>query len=102
MGPNFRGPGSLAHYRVDEWILGVGAWVERLKINHADDQVYYQYTSRELEDDTTHTFRVTPVSAGGIDGIARSFVLLMVRRPDVPRVSYTYNNLTGNVTIAAV
>lgn len=91
--------GSPDHYRVDEYIDS--AWIERIRIKHAADLPYYQFKTRDLEDDTLHQFRVTPVSAGGQDGTARTYSFLMVRRPDAPELSYSYDNETGIVTIAA-
>lgn len=91
--------GTPDHYRVDEYIDST--WVERIRIKHVDDLPYYQFKTRDLEDDTVHTFRVTPVTVDGLDGTSRTFTFLMVRRPDVPDLIYSYSNDTGNLTIAA-
>ena len=62
---------------------------------------YFNWRSRVLEDSATHQFRVTPIGANGNNGTAKNFVVLMVRIPDPPRVSYSYSAGSGVVTIAA-
>ncbi len=92
--------GTVDHYRVDRW--DGAAWEVMRNITHQSDQVYYQYITGDLADDTDYLYRITPVNAGGLDGTPREFSFLMVRRPDVPAVTCNYDQTTGNLTIAAI
>jgi len=74
-------------------------WDEVAEIT-ADERTYYTFRTSVLDDDTTHTFRVVPVSAAGNDGTPATHTALMVRNPDVPQVSYAYNAVGGTVTIS--
>jgi len=84
------------HYRVEEYVGG--QWTERQSI--ADDgSQYYAWQSRYLEDETTHQFRIVPVGTNGNDGAATSFSCLMVRHPDAPTPTWSYNSGTKKATI---
>ncbi len=86
---------GAAYYRIDEYY---GAeWVERVRVTA--DQWYHTWTSRVLEDLTTHQFRIVPVDAAGNEGSATTRSALMVRHPDPPTASYAYDNGTGKVTV---
>jgi len=76
---------TAASYRVE--VYANAAWAtERLVI----DGSLYHWTPY-LADNTIHRYRIVPVDANGIDGQAREFSIAMVRRPDVPSVTLTYN-----------
>lgn len=63
---------------------------------------WWHYDTPGLADETTHTWRVLPVDAAGNQGTAVQFVALMVRHPDPPKVTFTYDGAgPGTVTIAA-
>lgn len=83
------------YYRVDEYINET--WVERRRL--PENNGYLQWESRFLEDGQTHLFHVVPIGINGNEGEAKQFAVLMVRRPDVPDVDYSYNEGTGNVTV---
>ncbi len=85
-------------YRVKE-LVGA-AWTERMSIT-SDGRPWYSYQSRFLEDVTTHQFRVYAVSAAGNDSSAVELDVLMVRCPDAPKVTGTYNTTTDKITITA-
>jgi len=90
---------AAAEYRVEE--LLAGEWTERTVVPD-DGSGYFTWRSGVLADGQTHQFRVTPIGDNGNTGTAKSWSLLMVRVPDVPLVTYTYNGAgAGTVTIAA-
>lgn len=95
---NWRAQTDATEYRVEEYVSA--AWTER-QVIPANGSGSYVWQSRWLEDETTHQFRVVPVNSAGNDGTPLAFSMLLVRIPDVPRVTYTYNATTDKVTIAA-
>lgn len=86
------------HYRLEEFISA--AWVLRAKIPDLGESLFKWFT-RYLEDVATHQIRLIPVGTNGNQGTAISVGILMVRFPDIPDVSYTYNSGDAKVTIAA-
>ena len=76
-------------------------WVEVQTLN-ATKWTTFQYQSPTLDDVTEHKFRVIPIDIGDIDGSAREFSFFMVRRPDRPLVTYTYDEGTAKITVAAL
>ena len=87
-------------YRIDEQVASV--WTERQTILD-ENQAFFRWRTRHLEDETTHEFRVVGIDTSGNDGSKVAwFRFLMVRHPDLPTVAYTYNGATPKtVTIAA-
>ncbi len=85
-------------YRVEEFVSA--AWVVRTTIQ-VGVETYFSFTSRYLEDVTTHQFRVIPVGTNEEDGSARPFTALMVRRPDRAEMALTYASGTAKVTVSA-
>ena len=88
---------DIENWRVDEYVDG--DWTER--ITTPATQWGQEWTSRYLEDNSTHRFRVVPLGANSIEGVAREFSVLMVRLPDLPDVTYSYDDGTGAVTATA-
>ena len=89
---------GVGHYRVDEQVSGV--WTGRARL-YQDGRGYYHWTSRWLEDVTSHAFRVVAVGVDGNEATAAELAVLMVRWPDPPDVSLSYSADTGKVTISA-
>lgn len=87
---------ATSHYVIEEFVDA--AWTERAQVVDQGES-YFSWVSRFLEDVTSHQFRVTPVGTNGVAGPQRAFTALMVRYPDVPDVSYTYDSDTAKVTI---
>lgn len=88
---------GAAQYRVDEYVASV--WTERGTV--ADNgEGFFAWTSRVLEDVTTHEFRIVPLDSAGNTGTATTFSKLMVRIPDVPSVSYAYDSGTAKITVS--
>ena len=85
-------------YLVQEDVAGT--WTT-FKTVLEDGSGYYLVSTRFLEDATVHTFRVLPVGTNENDGTAATLICLMVRNPDPPDVSFSYDSGTGAVTIAA-
>jgi len=86
------------HYRVEEYVAA--AWTLRTTVTD-DGSKYFTWNSRYLEDCTTHQFRIIPVGTNGNQGTALTLTVLMVRHPDVPDVTYSYDSGDAKVTIAA-
>ena len=88
---------NATNYRVEEYVSA--AWTEVITYA-ANGRSTFSHKSRWLEDQTTHQFRVIPISGAGNEGTALTFSFAMVRHPDSPQVTYTYNALNDKVTIA--
>jgi hypothetical protein len=87
-------------YRIDEKVLGV--WTEYATVLCDSSRGWQSYTTPTLADGQTHEWRVVPFDAANNEGAAVAFATLMVRYPDVPVVTHTYNGaLTRTVTITA-
>jgi len=84
------------YYRIDEYVDA--AWTERARRTDTD-ATDYTWTTRVLEDETDHNFRIVPVDAAGNDGTAEELTAYMVRVPDVPSVSGLFS--AGTLTITA-
>jgi len=81
-------------YEVQE-LVGA-AWVTRKKI--ADNgEWHFAWTSRALEDVTTHQFRIVPVST--TPGTPRPLTVFMVRHPDPPAGQFAYDPDSRKVTV---
>ncbi len=87
---------DVKYYFVDEYINE--SWKTRKRLN--DNGGYMEFESRFLEDSQNHTFRITPVGINGNEGQAKQFTTLCVRHPDVPDVSYSYDDETAKITIS--
>ncbi len=83
-------------YRIDEYVAN--AWVERTQITDGGEW-FFSWRSRNLEDVTSHRFRVVPL-LDDEEGTAQEMYFFMVRKPDGPGVDYSYDSGTGKVTIA--
>ena len=77
------------YYRVDEYVSE--AWVERAKI-YETSKPCYQWETRWLEDVTYHQFRIVPVRTNGNAGTATTRRFFMVRHPDTPAVTATWDS----------
>jgi len=90
-------PGADA-YRVEEYVGA--AWTLRAEVQDTGAG-YYQWTTRVLEDETTHQFRVLAEGADGNRSTPRALSALMVRHPDNTNVDYAYSAGSREVTISA-
>lgn len=77
---------EAAEYRIYEYVGG--AWALRAVVPETG-LGYYRWRSRILEDETEHSFRVTPIDATGNAATPTEWTMLMVRTPDVPDVTMT-------------
>lgn len=86
-------------YRVEELVSGV--WTLRNSLIDNGEPAF-SWKSKWLTDITIHKFQISAIDAANNEGLAASYSILMVRHPDVPNVTYTYNGSgTPTVTIAA-
>jgi len=88
---------ATAKYLIDQQVGG--EWTRRKEVL-ADGREYHQWRSGGLEDDQTHQFRVTPVGTNGNPGDPLDFSVLMVRHPDPPQTTMTYDAPTRTVSVA--
>jgi hypothetical protein len=90
---------DAVRYLVEEYVDA--AWVERDMLYAQTDEPWIAWTSRVLEDVTTHQFRVTAYDAAGNASTALALSVFMVRAPEPPAVTYVYNPDDGTLTVAA-
>lgn len=88
---------DVAHYRVEQYISSTWTEVDKVYPNVKES---YLYRSASLADVTTHQFRVIAVGANGEESNARTWSILMVRRPDTPELDYAYDDETNTVTLS--
>lgn len=86
-----------ASYRIEELIDA--EWVTAGTVFPGVGQTYFTWLSRVLEDDNVHHFRIVPVAFNKEEGLPLRLVVPMVRRPDPPAWSGTYDDNTGNLTV---
>jgi len=91
---------DVDYYRVDQK-KGAGEW-EQIGVVYEDATHWdYQVTTPRLDDLGTYTWRVVPVDTIGNEGTALTIgPELIVRTPDAPEVTITYDEGTDKVTIA--
>ena len=87
------------HYLVEEAPQGVYSTIATVLESGLG---YQRYLTKWMSDGYDGKWRVTPVDAAGNSGTPLVFVVVQVRHPDVPRVSYSYSSVTGKVTILSV
>lgn len=88
---------AVDYYRIDEYYDS--AWLERARVID-NGEGFFTWRTRFLEDVTSHQFRIVPVGTDGNEGTATTFTSLMVRHPDPPDVSYSYDSGTTKITIS--
>lgn len=92
---------DVVKYRVEQR-KGAGAWSTIGVVQHDALTWSYSLMSPRLDDLSTYEWRVIPIDAAGNDGTASSIgPELIVRTPDAPRFSATFNAGPTTVTLAA-
>lgn len=89
---------GAASYRIDQFVGA--AWNTLINIDDAG-QGTFQYRTGTLPDGQTSQFRVVPIGLNGNAGTPAVFASLIVRHPDPPNVTMTFNTVGTTVTIAA-
>lgn len=78
-----------------------GAWAVQATIAADSSNAWQVYATATLADETTAQWQVTPIDAAGNLGTPLQFLALMVRYPDVPVPTFTYNGSgAGTVTLS--
>ena len=90
---------NVDYYRIEEFVAS--EWVVRARVRDTGAP-RYSWLTRALDDVTTHQFRLTPIGKDGNAGPTRTVTALMIRHPDVPKVTRAYSDATKKVTFAAV
>lgn len=83
----FEADSDASEYWIEEYVDA--AWVVR-KVVRETGQWMYDYTTRQLEDDTDHSFRIRAQGGNEEMSEGRAFILRCVRRPDRPSMTYTF------------
>ena len=95
------GAAAVDHYRVEEYVGA--AWTLRDKIRDTGHGSGWQvrWTTRWLEDATTHQFRIVAIGDNGNATTVSTWSAVMVRHPNPPVVGFSYDSGTGKVTLSA-
>ena len=85
-------------YRVEQKV-GSDAWSELAEVVPLPTQWSMEYLTPRLDDLSVYRWRITPVDAAGNDGTARLIgPEKIVRRPDAPRFTISFDEGTTRVT----
>lgn len=91
---------DVDHYRVEQQKDG-GAWSSLGVVHHDPAKWSYAFLTPRLVDLSTYAWRVIPVDAAGNDGTAVSLSSeKVVRTPNAPKVTATFNAGAATVTFA--
>lgn len=93
---------GAAYYVVQEQdnASGVATWTNRPPIVIDKGVGYYTFSTGTLDDETPTSFRVIAYDVNG-ETATIGFDIVMVRNPDAPSISLSYNAATGNLTASA-
>lgn len=92
---------DIDYYRVDQK-EGAGDWTEIGRVPHDDSPWHYSLLTPRLTDLTAYQWRVMPVDQAGNDGTATTYdAETVVRTPDAPDFTQTYDEDTDKITFAA-
>jgi hypothetical protein len=93
----WQGDTEAAYYLIQQYVGSAWTTVRTVQETGAP---FYQYRSAFLDDCTTHQFRVVPVNTSEIQGTPKEFTFLVVRYPDAPSATYTYDSEDNLLSIA--
>lgn len=91
-----------AKYYIAQQRQTVGAnyqWVTRKPTMFDTGVGYYQFATPVLDDEEDHTWRIIALDDLGHESPVE-FTISVVRNPDTPSISLSYNAGTGNATVA--
>lgn len=83
-------------YNIQEY--SGSAWTLR-GVVQSSGKTYYSFYTPTLADCETHQWRILPIGADGAEGTAKTFSVFMVRRPDPPTITATYDDETYKATV---
>ena len=96
-----RSIGDVSRYQVQQQENG-GSWVTIATVADSPSMWKYSIQTGMLDDLSTYAWQVIPLDAGGNAGTALALGSeLIVRIPDAPDFTYTFNNSTQKITFAA-
>lgn len=96
---NWMAVGGAEAYRIQK-LNGI-IWTTVADINETGLGAFI-YLTDWLSDGDVHQFRMLPIDAANNVGTALEHDVLMVRHPDVPNVSYSYDSDTGKITVEEI
>jgi len=92
---------DVDHYRVEQQQDG-GEWTEIAVIPRDGDVWTYSVLTGRLTDLSTYAWRVTPVGENYEDGVTLTLASeIVVRTPDAPDFTITFDPDTDKITVAA-
>ena len=92
---------DVAKYRIEQR-QDFGDWVTLGHVAHDDTQWAYRYLTGRLTDLATYEWRVVPIDSAGNDGTHYQFdPVTIVRAPDSPNFTISFDSGTAKVTFAA-
>ena len=94
----WRAATGTAYYKIQKSVSGV--WTDVRIIHHRPNSIYFKWQSPQLDDVTTHQYRVMAYTASGDEGVPIPMDVSIVRNPDPPEV--TISLAGGTLTVAAV
>lgn len=91
---------AVEYYRIDQQVDG-GAWSVLGYVPAVPGQWAYEYLTPRLVDLSTYAWRIVPVDTAGNEGTPLELpARRMVRRPDAPDFTITYNQSETTVTFS--
>lgn len=93
---------TVDYYRVEQQKTTGGEWVLLGVVEDSPTQWSYTYTTDRLDDLTVYTWRIVPVGLGVVLGTSTTIgPETVVRQPDSPDFTATWNASPRTITIAA-
>lgn len=85
------------HYNIEQWSGSAWTKIAEQPRGNADQEVY---RTAPLGDDALHRFRVKSVKPNQTPSTGTEFSKFVVRAPDPPSVTLSYNDGAGTVTVS--
>lgn len=91
---------NVVRYRIEQQ-KAAGAWSQIGMVQHDPRRWIYQFLTPRLDDLTQYAWRITPLDAAGQAGTLISLPAeLIVRTPDAPTFTLTFNSGTARITFS--
>lgn len=95
----WRGTSAAQYYRVDRRISGV--WTAQPPLVQETGRGYYRWDTAAQDDDTAQIWRVVAVDRRGYESMVREVNWAVVRHPEPPNLSLSYDSGTNQITVSA-
>ena len=94
-------PAAAVQVKVERQAAGSGSWSEIGTFDVIQGTAKFRFTTEYLDDKTGYIYAATAIDAAGRESEREMAHFPMVRIPDVPAVSMSYDNGTRQVTISS-